>query len=75
MFDLTTAAVGFCVFVAVLYLGLWLYYDRRDRRRFDALRRKHAFHCVRCNEVYASPEGNEVAVCPRCGRENARLRF
>lgn len=75
MLELTTAAVGFCMLVAVLYLGLWIYYDRRDRSRFEAARRKHAFHCVRCNSVYASAQGSDVVACPHCGRENVRLRF
>lgn len=74
MFELTTAVVAYCGLVAALYLGLWLYYDRRDRARFEGVRRKHAFHCVRCNHLYAASVGHTSA-CPRCGYENERLRF
>ena len=49
MFELTTAAVIYCVLVAAVFLGLWLYYDRRDHRRFERERRKIVFHCIRCN--------------------------
>jgi hypothetical protein len=75
MFELTTAAVIYCVFVAVVFLGLWLYYDRRDHRRFERERRKIVFHCIRCNAVYTAPPGTELCKCPKCGYENARLRF
>lgn len=75
VFEFTTATVIYCMLVAAVYLGLWFYYDRRDRRRFEAARRKHAVHCVRCNHVYAAPYGMEVSPCPRCGHSNMRLRF
>ncbi|MBX7121245.1 MAG: hydrogenase nickel incorporation protein HypA [Opitutaceae bacterium] len=75
MFDLTTAVVVYCGLVAALYLGVWLYYDRRDSARFDRPRRKHVFFCVRCNEPYAAATDAERVPCPRCGYENSRLRF
>lgn len=75
MFDLTTAAVIYCVIVAVSFVGLWLWYDRRDHRRFERERRKATFHCIRCDNLYSAPGGNEVSLCPKCGHENARLRF
>ncbi len=75
MLDLTTAAVLYCTLVAGLFLGLWLYYDRRDHARFEVERRKTIFHCIRCDALYSAPTGTELAHCPRCGHENSRLRF
>lgn len=75
MFDLTTAAVIYCVVVAVLVTGLWLWYDRRDHRRFERERRKTTFHCIRCDALYSAPSGTVLVKCPKCGHENARLRF
>jgi len=75
VFELTTAAVVYCVLVAGVFLGLWLYYDRRDHRRFELERRKTVFHCIRCDALYTAPSGAELCKCPKCGYENARLRF
>lgn len=75
MFELTTAAVIYCVLVAVVFLGLWLYYDRRDHRNFELERRKGTFHCIRCDALYAAPVGAERCPCPKCGHDNVRLRF
>lgn len=75
MFDLTTAAVLYCAIVAIVFVGLWLWYDRRDHHRFEAERRRTTFHCIRCNQLYAARAGTEVAPCPKCGHENGRLRF
>ena len=75
MFDLTTGAVVFCTLVGLFFLGLWLYYDRRDHRRFEGERRKTTFHCIRCDHIYAAPGGVDLCKCPRCGHENVRLKF
>ena len=75
MFDLTTAAVLYCVIVAAVIVGLWLWYDRRDHRRFEAERRKTTFHCIRCDALDSAPAGTELCHCQKCGRENARLKF
>jgi DNA-directed RNA polymerase subunit RPC12/RpoP len=75
MFEFTTAAVIYCVLVAAVFLALWLWYDRRDHRRFELERRKRTFHCIRCDTLYTAPTGTEVCRCPKCGHENLRLRF
>lgn len=75
MFDLTTATVIYCLLVAAVFVSLWLWYDRRDNRRFELERRKTTFHCIRCDALYTAPQGTEMCRCPRCGHENARLRF
>lgn len=75
MFDLTTATVIFCALVASVFLGLWLWYDRRDHRTFEGERRKTTFHCIRCDHLYAAVAGTEVSPCPRCKHENGRLKF
>jgi hypothetical protein len=75
MFELTTAAVLYCVIVAGVFIGLWLWYDRRDHRRFERERRKTTFHCIRCDALYSAPAGTDLSPCPKCGHPNARLRF
>ncbi len=73
--DLVTATVIYCFIVAALFLGLWIYYDRRDHARFEAERRQVSFHCVRCGHLYSVQGEGETAACPKCGNENARLQF
>lgn len=75
MFDITTAAVVYCLLVAGGFLGLWFYYDGRDHRQFELERRKTTFHCIRCDCLFTAPKGSELCKCPRCGHENARLKF
>ena len=75
MFDFTTTAVLYCVIVAVVTVGVWLWYDRRDHRRFESERRKTTFHCIRCDALYSARAGTEICPCPKCGHENARLKF
>lgn len=75
MFALPTAALIYCLIVAAVFLGLWLYYDRRDHRRFELERRKTTFHCIRCDHLYTAPFGTELSACPRCKHENTRLKF
>lgn len=75
MFDIATATVIFCALVAVVFLVLWFYYDHRDNQRYELERRRTTFHCVRCDTIYAAPGRVELSGCPKCGHENARLRF
>jgi rRNA maturation endonuclease Nob1 len=75
MFEFNAAVLAYCVVVAAVFLGLWLFYDRRDHRRFEHERRRTTFHCIRCDRLYAAPEAPELCRCPRCGHENSRLRF
>ena len=57
------------------FIVLWVYYDRRDRRLYDAQRRKISFHCIRCNHLYTEKAGTDTAPCPKCGHGNVRLKF
>ena len=75
MFDFNVATVVYFTLVGLFFLGIWLFFDRRDHRRFEQERRKAAFHCIRCDRLYSAPAGAELSPCPRCGHENARLRF
>ena len=75
MFDLTTGAVIFCTLTGLLFLGLWLWYDRRDHVRFDAECFRATFHCIRCDHLYAARREVAAAPCPKCGHENTRLKF
>jgi hypothetical protein len=73
--DLTIPAVIYCALVAAVFLGLWLYYDRREHARFEHERRRTVFHCIRCDSLYEAPVNVEISACPRCRHENTRLRF
>jgi len=75
MLELTPAVVVYCTLLAVVFLGLWFYYDRRDHARFEIERRKTVFHCIRCDALYTAPKCTDLAKCPRCAHENSRLKF
>ena len=51
MFELPVATVIFCTLVAIVFLSLWLWYDRRDHRMFERERRKTSFHIIRCDNL------------------------
>jgi len=73
----------YCILIGLFFLGLWLYYDRRDHSRFERKRRRRTYHCIRCNHLYQAATDSSVAAsgsaslapCPHCGHENAPLRF
>jgi len=73
--SLQLTALVYCLIVAAVFLGLWLYYDRRDHARFEGERRKTTFRCLRCEHLYETRGVHELGACPRCGQENARLKF
>lgn len=75
MFDFPVAATVFCILVAIAFLALWLWYDRRDHQTFESERRKTTFHCIRCDQLYSAVKGTELAKCPRCGHDNTRLKY
>ena len=72
---LQIASVIYCFLVAAIFLGLWLYYDRRDHARFEGERRRTTFRCVRCNHLYVVRGEVQESTCPRCAQENTRLKF
>lgn len=73
--DLTLGALIYTFSALALILGLWLYYDLRDKNLYEAERKKVIFHCIKCDKIYTSRQGAEVAPCPRCHFENSRLKF
>jgi hypothetical protein len=73
--DFTIAVVLYGILGLGGFLGLWLYYDRRDRSIYDVDRRKITFHCIRCDQLYTDKPGTETCPCPQCGHLNARLKF
>lgn len=75
MHELTLVATFYCLGLAGLFLGLWMYYDRRDHARFEAERRRTPFHCVRCDQLYALPGEQGMGACPHCGHRNTPLHF
>ena len=75
MLDLTTAVVLYCALIGVAFVALWLWYDRRDHQNFELERRRTTFHCIRCDALYTARSGTALSRCPKCGHENARLKF
>lgn len=73
--DLATVVTLYCFLVAALFLALWMFYDRRDHALFEHARRKSTFLCAKCNHLYAAAGRPDSSTCPRCGRENTRLKF
>lgn len=73
--DLTTGALIYLFSALGLISILWLYYDLRDKNLYEAERKKGIFYCVKCEHIYTGRHGSETACCPRCGFENARVRF
>lgn len=73
--DFTFAVILYGVLALGVFLGLWLYYDRRDRSLYDVERRKITFHCIRCDHLYTQQAGTETAPCPKCSHVNTRLKF
>lgn len=69
----------------ILYTGsaligvfsLWFYYDRKDRRGFEASRRQKVFHCVRCGNLYAvsKRDVSSGVPCPECQYKNYELSY
>jgi len=56
-------------------LGLWFYYDRRDKLLYDRVRIRTTFHCIQCGTLYTEQGEHNHAACPHCGFENAKLKF
>jgi hypothetical protein len=73
--DFSSFIVAYLFLGLSLFMGLALFYDRRDRATDAARQARSARHCARCGHLYSarSPEGE--APCPRCGLPNQRLRF
>jgi len=67
--------VGYILAGLLFFVFLWLYYDRRDRQFYDRQRIRHVYHCVKCDLLFSSRNPDQVDNCPRCGFENASLRF
>jgi len=73
--SLSVGALIYTFSAAALILGLWFFYDLRDRGMYDRERRKAIFHCIRCDKLYAAKAGTETCPCPDCGFRNSRLKF
>jgi Zn finger protein HypA/HybF involved in hydrogenase expression len=73
--SLSVGALVYTFSALSFVLGLWFYYDFRDRGMYDRERRKAIFHCIRCDKLYAARVGTETCPCPKCSFRNSRLRF
>lgn len=73
--DLTLGALIYIFSAFALLLGLWLYYDLRDKNIYEAERKKVIFHCIKCDKIYTDHQGAETSPCPRCDFQNSRLKF
>lgn len=68
---------GYCTLLVTtlfgLLLGLWLFYDHRDKKFYDTERSRWACRCRSCGKLY---EANvNPANCPSCATSNPPLRF
>ncbi|NBV38832.1 hypothetical protein EBR11_06845 [bacterium] len=61
--------------VAIGFICLQAWYDRRDALLSDHRRLSSVFSCTRCALTYVRPRRREEAPCPRCGWNNVRLKF
>ena len=71
-------ADGFLVYLLVgmgMVIGLWLFYDIRDKNLYQSERSKTVYHCVKCGKIYADKMGVKQADCPRCEFKNTHLQF
>ena len=73
--DFTLHVVLYGLLVPGVFGFLWFYYGRRDRTLNEVERRKITFHCIRCDHLYTEKPGTDLALCPRCVNQNARLKF
>lgn len=73
--SLTTPAALYIWSAVLVVLALYLYYDHRNGRRFARNRRKSAYHCVKCDHLYAANRDDALHPCPRCGHPNGRLKY
>ena len=73
-----TLADGFLIYLLLgigVSLGLWGYYDLRDKSLYQAERSKAVFHCVKCGKIYADKMGVKRSKCSRCQFKNTHLQF
>ena len=73
-----TLANGFLIYLLLgigVVLGLWIYYDLRDKSLYQAERSKAVFHCVKCGKIYAKKMEVKRSTCPRCQFRNTHLEF
>ena len=61
----------------VAIAALWFLYELRDRKQFDARRKRRIFHCVRCQHLYTVRKMDvaDGIDCPQCGYKNYELSF
>lgn len=58
-----------------LVLGLWFFYDRREKRNYQLNRFYSAYHCIKCGSIYAQKSHVLDAPCPDCKFNNTKLKF
>ncbi len=58
-----------------LVIGLWFYYDWRDRSLYELERFPVLFHCIKCDSIYTAKRESDLVACPHCRFENSRLIF
>ena len=73
--DLLTAVVIYCFAMGFFFMGIWLFYGRREHAFFEHARRKITFLCARCDKLHTAAGNPDMCACPRCGHKNTRLKF
>ena len=74
-FELSWVAFFYVVPGLAIIIGLWVYYDFRDFNRYEPMRSKASFHCIKCGHLYVDKGDKKVSTCPSCGYGNGPLRF
>lgn len=72
--SLVVATFVYSLLVACVFVGIWIYYDKRDHDRFETERAQGSYHCVKCGHLYARHGRPARAACPRCKADNVRLK-
>ncbi len=65
-----------CILFGLIFVfGLFFYYDRMDKKKYESLNNKVLFHCIQCSANYLGDKEQDKVPCPNCGCENIKLKF
>ncbi|MBE6413877.1 MAG: hypothetical protein E7035_04915 [Verrucomicrobiaceae bacterium] len=53
----------------------YLVASHRHHKGYEKISKTSTFHCLKCNSVYVSREGEKSKACPNCNYRNAELKF
>lgn len=67
------ATLASLLLLAVFFAAFW--FSRKQTVSYENLARTSSFHCVKCDSVYTAKVDVEIAICPKCGHKNSKLKF